>query len=83
LYSILRYIVGIVVDQIVYDCTDFVGKHPGGSHIVKEFGGHDCTWQVCILSIPLVKTLKRPDCKVVDLPHQVDIRSVHASDAGW
>ncbi|KAI1615972.1 cytochrome b5-like heme/steroid binding domain-containing protein [Exophiala viscosa] len=35
----------LVVDQIVYDCTDFVGKHPGGSHIIREFGGHDCTWQ--------------------------------------
>ncbi|KAK5243716.1 hypothetical protein LTS06_010573, partial [Exophiala xenobiotica] len=35
----------IVVDEIVYDCTDFLGKHPGGSHIIREFGGRDCSWQ--------------------------------------
>lgn len=51
---------GIVVDEIVYDCTEFVGKHPGGSHIIKEFGGHDCSWQVCSLEISPSPKLIQP-----------------------
>ena len=37
---------GIVVDGIVYDATDFLGKHPGGSTIIEGFAGRDCSWQV-------------------------------------
>jgi hypothetical protein len=44
--DVLTALAGIVVDEIVYDCTDFLGKHPGGSHIIREFGGRDCSWQV-------------------------------------
>lgn len=36
---------GIVVDDIVYDCTDFVKEHPGGDQIIRSFGGDDCSWQ--------------------------------------
>jgi cytochrome b involved in lipid metabolism len=35
----------IVVDNIIYDCTDFASEHPGGSSIIKGFGGKDCSWQ--------------------------------------
>lgn len=35
----------IVVDNIVYDCTDFALDHPGGAGVIQSFGGKDCSWQ--------------------------------------
>lgn len=35
----------IVVDDIVYDCTDFVHDHPGGQQVIVSFLGEDCSWQ--------------------------------------
>jgi cytochrome b involved in lipid metabolism len=36
---------GIVVDEIVYDCTEFVLEHPGGMQVIESFGGAECSWQ--------------------------------------
>lgn len=35
----------IVVDKIVYDCSEFVVEHPGGDEVIRSFGGRDCSWQ--------------------------------------
>jgi cytochrome b involved in lipid metabolism len=35
----------IVVDNIVYDCTEFINEHPGGEEVILSFGGQDCSWQ--------------------------------------
>ena len=35
----------LVIDTIVYDCTDFVDQHPGGKTVSDSFRGQDCTWQ--------------------------------------
>lgn len=35
----------IVIDEIVYDCTQFILQHPGGQEIIKSFAGGECTWQ--------------------------------------
>lgn len=35
----------IVVDNIVYDCSDFVTEHPGGEQVIRSFAGEDCSWQ--------------------------------------
>ncbi|PPJ50577.1 hypothetical protein CBER1_06280 [Cercospora berteroae] len=35
----------IVVDNIVYDCADFVHEHPGGNDVIESFRGEDCSWQ--------------------------------------
>ncbi|KAL3469168.1 cytochrome b5-like heme/steroid binding domain-containing protein [Aspergillus californicus] len=35
----------IVIDDIIYDCTDFQTKHPGGSIVIRRFVGQDCSWQ--------------------------------------
>lgn len=35
----------IVVDNIVYDCTDFIEEHPGGDTVLRSFIGEDCSWQ--------------------------------------
>lgn len=35
----------IVVDSIVYDCSDFVYDHPGGQQVIESFAGEDCSWQ--------------------------------------
>jgi cytochrome b involved in lipid metabolism len=38
---------GIVVEDRVYDCTDFLDKfHPGSPETILEFAGKQCTWQV-------------------------------------
>lgn len=44
---------GIVIDDIVYDCTDFIHDHPGGITVLESFGGSECSckprsrWQFC------------------------------------
>ncbi|KAL5357073.1 cytochrome b5-like heme/steroid binding domain-containing protein [Aspergillus floccosus] len=35
----------IVVDNIVYDCTDYIHEHPGGTTVIRSFLGQDCSWQ--------------------------------------
>ena len=35
----------IVVNDIVYDCTDFILEHPGGEQVIMSFIGEDCSWQ--------------------------------------
>jgi len=35
----------IVVDNIVYDCSQFVNEHPGGTDVIESFRGEDCSWQ--------------------------------------
>ena len=35
----------IVVDNIIYDCTDFISEHPGGETVIDSFAGQDCSWQ--------------------------------------
>jgi cytochrome b involved in lipid metabolism len=35
----------IVVDNIVYDCTEFALQHPGGETVIESFAGQDCSWQ--------------------------------------
>ncbi|KAH7411515.1 fatty acid desaturas-like protein [Cadophora sp. MPI-SDFR-AT-0126] len=35
----------IVIDNVVYNCTDFLMEHPGGDQIIKSFGGSECSWQ--------------------------------------
>ncbi|WAO95226.1 Cytochrome b5 heme-binding domain-containing protein [Fusarium falciforme] len=35
----------IVIDDIVYDCTDFVEEHPGGSRVLESFRSGNCSWQ--------------------------------------
>ena len=35
----------IVIDDIVYDCTEFAAEHPGGQEVLQPFKGHDCSWQ--------------------------------------
>lgn len=35
----------IVVDNIIYDCTEFLNDHPGGDTVIKSFIGEDCSWQ--------------------------------------
>lgn len=35
----------IVVDNIVYDCANFLQEHPGGEQVIKSFAGAECSWQ--------------------------------------
>jgi cytochrome b involved in lipid metabolism len=35
----------IVVNNIVYDCSQFVLEHPGGTDVIESFRGEDCSWQ--------------------------------------
>ncbi|KAF7955249.1 uncharacterized protein EAE97_000508 [Botrytis byssoidea] len=35
----------IVIDEVVYDCTEFATEHPGGEGIVEGFAGSECSWQ--------------------------------------
>lgn len=36
-------LLGLVIDNIVYDCSSFVDKHPGGDAVVRSFAGKDCS----------------------------------------
>lgn len=35
----------LVIDDVVYDCTEFTTEHPGGKGILEGFAGSDCSWQ--------------------------------------
>lgn len=35
----------IVINNIVFDCTEFQHEHPGGANVIQSFIGQDCTWQ--------------------------------------
>jgi cytochrome b involved in lipid metabolism len=35
----------IIINNIIYDCTDFIDSHPGGSVVIGSFVGQDCSWQ--------------------------------------
>lgn len=35
----------IVIDNVVFDCTDFIAEHPGGKQVILSFVGEDCSWQ--------------------------------------
>jgi len=35
----------IVIDNIVFDCSDFASEHPGGKEVILSFVGEDCSWQ--------------------------------------
>jgi cytochrome b involved in lipid metabolism len=35
----------IVVDNVIYDCTEFISEHPGGETVIDSFAGQDCSWQ--------------------------------------
>jgi len=35
----------IVIDNIIYDCSEFASEHPGGEGVILSFLGEDCSWQ--------------------------------------
>lgn len=35
----------IVIDDVVYDCTEFIHEHPGGTTVIRSFLSQDCSWQ--------------------------------------
>ncbi|OAP57517.1 hypothetical protein AYL99_08255 [Fonsecaea erecta] len=35
----------IVIDNIVFDCSEFISEHPGGQQVILSFVGEDCSWQ--------------------------------------
>ncbi|KAE8164521.1 cytochrome b5-like heme/steroid binding domain-containing protein [Aspergillus tamarii] len=37
--------VWLVIDNVVYDCTQFQREHPGGIDVIQSFVGQDCSWQ--------------------------------------
>lgn len=35
----------IVVDDVIYDCSDYIWEHPGGKAVIESFRGENCSWQ--------------------------------------
>jgi cytochrome b involved in lipid metabolism len=35
----------IVINNVVFDATDFLHEHPGGNTVIESFAGQDCSWQ--------------------------------------
>lgn len=47
----------IIIDSNVYDLTNFIDEHPGGSKIIKRMGGKDASKQF-VSSESIVSSLK-------------------------
>lgn len=43
--SCVRERLWIVIDNVVFDCTNFAHDHPGGRQVIESFSGQDCSWQ--------------------------------------
>lgn len=43
--SKLKGLLWIVIDNVVYDCTQFAPEHPGGADFIESFQASDCSWQ--------------------------------------
>lgn len=43
LFSATYHLQGIVIDEIVYDCSDFISTHPGGEAVICNLSGSDCS----------------------------------------
>lgn len=56
----------IVIRDFVYDCTDFLKSHPGGSDVILEYAGRDATLAFIGTghSSAAIHSLKR--CLIVD-----------------
>lgn len=35
----------IVIDDIIYDCGEYLESHPGGPDVLQPFWSSDCSWQ--------------------------------------
>lgn len=40
-----HHVLWLIIDNIIYDCTDFISEHPGGAAVIESFVGKDCSWQ--------------------------------------
>lgn len=56
-----RLRIWIVIDNVVYDCTNFIHSHPGGDTVIRSFIGEDSSWQFWRFhSRSLMDTFGRP-----------------------
>jgi cytochrome b involved in lipid metabolism len=83
----------LIIDDIIYDCTDFISQHPGGSTVINSFVGKDCSWQFWRfhsvehlrafgrgLRVGRTKGVENP---FVERKRWVGLRGLGASDEGW
>lgn len=65
--------VEIIIQNKLYDVTDFLDEHPGGGNIIEELNGKDATWDfdeighsqdaIELLDMYFVKDIKDNDSK--------------------
>ncbi|KEF51964.1 uncharacterized protein A1O9_11954, partial [Exophiala aquamarina CBS 119918] len=37
--------IGLVIDNVIYDCSQFVKEHPGGEAVIRRYAAKDCSLQ--------------------------------------
>ncbi|GAA99867.1 uncharacterized protein L969DRAFT_100849 [Mixia osmundae IAM 14324] len=62
----------LVINDFVYDASEYMHDHPGGPEIIRYFGGTECSWQFWKFHAPL--HLRKQDKLIIGW---TDGRKVH------
>lgn len=70
----------IIVDNTVYDLTDFASEHPGGSGILHLYAGRDATKPYSEVHAPSLITSSLPSSKILGTLDPESLGSIYSTE---